>query len=63
MSDHVLPSLVRLCGFPLYHLDGEYLRESLGTVLNIPYGSDMTQHWHIAGLEPTQVVVCWQWHG
>lgn len=34
----------------------KYLRESLGTVLNILYGSDMTQHWHIAGLEPTQVV-------
>ncbi len=36
VSDHVLPSLVHLCGFPLISLDGEYLRESLGTVLNIP---------------------------
>ncbi len=43
--------------FLLYHLDGDNLCESLGTVCNIPWMvANITQHWRIAGLEPTQVV-------
>ena len=56
MSDHVSTSLVQVYGFP-------YIIWMVSTSAKVwvpfstfLYGSDMTQHWRIAGLEPTQVV-------
>lgn len=37
-------------------MDGKYGGKNLGTVFYFCFGADMTQHWRIAGLEPTQVV-------
>ncbi len=40
----------------LHHLDGKYSAKVWVPFSTFLFGSDMTQHWRFAGLEPTQVV-------